>query len=997
MNTKSKISVALCIATLLLLLSVTLAAAATYQLSGRVTNQSGDPLAGTTVDIINPGTGSVVVSATTDASGHYSISINDGMYDIHVTPPAGSGLGAAIILGQAITDNKNIDFILVPAGIVTLSGRIVDAVGNGVPSQVIQLSNGSVSVYTHSDASGNYTLQVAPGDYRLYVNGSLGSAPNITSYILDTIQPVLSVTQNTVMDINLPLKRVDVHVQDPMGDPVSGVLVDVSPTYYYSSSNLNIGAITVQYGRSTSTLTTDASGDATAWLFPSSNSNYNFTATPPSGTPFAKFNVSDVSIDSDKSVIVVLQFVHAPPSTTIFLSPSPNLDGSYPGDVTATLSATATSGYAIDSTYYSVDGGVEQTYTTPFIVSGDGPHSIKYWSIDDAGVYETPKYKYFNIASLRIVTEPPLPSGTIGVPYSVILEADGGTQPYTWSIVGGVLPPGLSINAATGEISGKPTTAGTFGFTVQVQDSSQLVVTKQFSLAPPPSSGNAGSNYELPISIPDVSSDAPPDSEPPSCNNYRLVLGTLPDGITLDPVTGIISGIPLDGGTYDFTVECVDITNQTVTKDFSITIYNPLPTITQLIPNQARVNTGDFILKVIGTNFVQSSVVYWDGSSRTTTFVSATELDAAISNSDIATPGTASVTVVSPEPNGGTSNAVDFTILSNNPPTVDAGGPYHVDEGSSVDVAALGSDPDGDLITYEWDLDNNGTFEVVGSTATFSAATFDGPSTYTIVARATDSFGLSSTAETSVIVDNVAPTIETLTAPVDPIQVGTAVETSATFNDPGIPDTHTANWDWGDGTTSDGVVDGYNASGSHTYDTPGVYTLTLTVEDDDGGIDTAIFQYVVIYDPDGGFVTGGGWINSPEGAYYADPSLTGKATFGFVSKYQKGANVPTGNTEFQFKVADLNFKSTSYDWLVVAGARAQFKGVGTINGDGEYGFMLTAIDGQVSGGGGVDKFRIKIWDKATGEVIYDNQLGASDDADPVTELGGGSIVVHKAK
>ena len=91
-----------------------------------------------------------------------------------------------------------------------------------------------------------------------------------------------------------------------------------------------------------------------------------------------------------------------------------------------------------------------------------------------------------------------------------------------------------------------------------------------------------------------------------------------------------------------------------------------------------------------------------------------------------------------------------------------------------------------------------------------------------------------------------------------------------------------------------------------------------------------------------GFVTGGGWINSPAGAYVADPALAGKATFGFVSKYKKGMTVPEGNTEFQFHAAGLNFKSTSYQWLVVAGANAKFKGVGTINGAGNYGFMLTA-------------------------------------------------------
>ena len=59
------------------------------------------------------------------------------------------------------------------------------------------------------------------------------------------------------------------------------------------------------------------------------------------------------------------------------------------------------------------------------------------------------------------------------------------------------------------------------------------------------------------------------------------------------------------------------------------------------------------------------------------------------------------------------------------------------------------------------------------------------------------------------------------------------------------------------------------------------------------GSDTGIYQYIVVYDPDGGFITGGGWIESPPGAYYDDPLLTGKANFGFVSKYMKKARVPT--------------------------------------------------------------------------------------------------------
>ena len=244
---------------------------------------------------------------------------------------------------------------------------------------------------------------------------------------------------------------------------------------------------------------------------------------------------------------------------------------------------------------------------------------------------------------------------------------------------------------------------------------------------------------------------------------------------------------------------------------------------------------------------------------------------------------------------------------------------------------------------------------------------------------------------------NHPPTVGAIAAPLDPVQVGTVVNVSADFTDPNSEDIHTATWDWGDESTSDGTVANYTVSGSHTYDTPGVYTIELTVTDNHGEVGSAVYQFVVVYNPEGGFVTGGGWINSPEGAYTPDPSLTGKATFGFVAKYKRGADIPTGETEFRFRVADLNFHSEVYQWLVVAGPKAQFKGTGTINGAGNYGFMLTAIDAALTPSTDVDLFRIKIWDKVTDVVIYDNQMDADDDADAATDIGGGSIVIHKEK
>jgi hypothetical protein len=216
---------------------------------------------------------------------------------------------------------------------------------------------------------------------------------------------------------------------------------------------------------------------------------------------------------------------------------------------------------------------------------------------------------------------------------------------------------------------------------------------------------------------------------------------------------------------------------------------------------------------------------------------------------------------------------------------------------------------------------------------------------------------------------------------------------------------------WGDGTTSTCPPDSaactidwaYNdpgpdigtVTGSYAYRDPGIYTLQVTVQDVFGQFDTSTYEFAVVYDPAGGFVTGSGWIDSPPGAYVPDPGLTGKATFAFVSRYSKGTTVPTGKAQFQFKAGDFGFHSDSYDWLVVnrGGSWALFKGSGLVNGHldpngNAFKFMLWAGDGATSGG--ADTFRIRIWAEDMSAVetfIYDNGFDQA--------LGGGTIRIQR--
>lgn len=334
------------------------------------------------------------------------------------------------------------------------------------------------------------------------------------------------------------------------------------------------------------------------------------------------------------------------------------------------------------------------------------------------------------------------------------------------------------------------------------------------------------------------------------------------------------------------------------------------------------------------------------------------------------------------------------------PPSVDAGEDMSATEGSVVALTGTVSDPDGHALTVAWtataeaDVDAGAVCAFADPTDPVTSVTCTDDGTWTLTLSADDGRG-AVTDTTTLTVGNADPVVGSVNVPADPTPVGAPISVSAPSTDAGANDTHTCKVDWGDGNAVAGTFTAGSCSAEHTYTVAGVHLITVIVTDDDGGTDRETSSYVVVYDPDGGFVTGGGWIDSPAGAYTADPTLSGKANFGFVSKYKKGATVPDGQTQFQFHAAGMNLHSTSYDWLVISGPKAQYKGSATINGAGEYGFLLTVNDGQKTGGGGTDRFRIKVWEKATSQIVYDNQLGDGDDATASDAIESGSIVIHK--
>jgi hypothetical protein len=356
---------------------------------------------------------------------------------------------------------------------------------------------------------------------------------------------------------------------------------------------------------------------------------------------------------------------------------------------------------------------------------------------------------------------------------------------------------------------------------------------------------------------------------------------------------------------------------------------------------------------------------------------------------------------------GGTSTYSASVSVDNVAPTATFNAPDTVNEGSNINLSLTSpSDPSSSDTAagfeYAFDCGDGAGYGAYSASHSRSCATSDN-GTRNVRGKIKDKDGGVTEYTAAVTVKNVAPTLHTLTANSYAVAVGTTVTVTGSYSDPGSADTFTCVVAWDDGSVNTEIsrpAGSTNCETGKAFMQQGVYSVSMYVNDDDGGTSNTLTIVLAVYDPSAaGFVTGGGWINSPTGSYAADPAASGRANFGFNSQYKKGATVPTGQTEFQLHFASFNFHGDAYEWLVVSGHKAQYKGTGKVNGVPGYGFLLTAYDGNVSGGGGVDKFRIKIWRLSDSAVVYDTKMGTSDDIDqanPVA-IAGGSIVIHKSK
>jgi len=432
-----------------------------------------------------------------------------------------------------------------------------------------------------------------------------------------------------------------------------------------------------------------------------------------------------------------------------------------------------------------------------------------------------------------ITSNSPLPGGSVGASYSQTLAVSGGTPPYTWSLTAGTLPAGLSLNSATGQISGTPTTAATSSFTIQVVDSQKLTANKSFALV---------------VSVGPVITTTSPLPAATASAKYLLALkatggtvpyiwtlsqGSLPAGLSLNSATGAISGTPTVAGAASFTVEVTDANLGTSTAPFTLTVNPGLS-----IPNAAFPNPS------VGAPYSQT-ISLSGGTAPFTYALTAGALPAGLTLNSASglisgtptTTGTASFTIQITDSNGATVSQ-QFKLTVNPQLTITTASPLAGGTaGVTYSLALLAT---GGAQPYTWAVSagalpaglslNSGTGQIGGKPTAGGTANFTVQVTDSNKATATAQFALT-------IASN--PAIVTATLPSPALGATYSAQLSATGT--GAPFA----WSISGGALPDGLTLSSGGMISGKPSAPGTFTFTVLVTDAANNTTTSTYTLIV--------------------------------------------------------------------------------------------------------------------------------------------------------
>lgn len=813
------------------------ALAANFNLSGQITNGSSVAVSGASIDIFNTGTTTdVVPPVISDNSGNYTISVPSGTYDIKVTQPSSNNLSPAIAPSYTISSDKVINFILLPAGSTSLTGHVYGPLGNALPNQTVQLftsDNSTLVVSTTTDASGNYSLQTSPGNYFLWIRGN-NNDPSLSAPQHYNVYGRIGLDENTVIDFTIPAKKVDLHLQDSTGNPVSGVGMEVYSNNGLASelantNGLSIGGGVVASGGSGVGLSvlglpkplTDSAGNVSVWLIPNNvDWNYNFIAHAPNG--YGSTTLSGIVItDNTQRTIILIPFV--------------SLTGHVYGPLGNLLTG---------QTVQLLDSNNAVVVSTTTDASGSyslqtSPGSYQFWISGFNNSLSLNAPQHYNVHSGIGLNQNTVIDVTIPAKKVDIRVQDSVGNPVSgvgMEIYSGGLASedsngnGLSIGGGLTASGGSGAGLSVFGLAKPLTDSSGNV-----SVWLIPTNSYFSYTFKAYAPTGSIYNNVSPDGILVTDNTQKTIIlpynhaapvsvatlspnSVAPDQYT-NPVSVTLSAIAASGYTVANTYYTVDGgSQQTYSSSFTIT------------------GLGSHV------------ITYWSadnsGATETTNSKSFTIVDTA---------NLAGTVFIDTNQNGvqdpgetGFSGAT-LTLNTGKTLTTDTNGNYtflNIPTGSYVETLTL---PNGYI------------------------ATTTNPTTVVVSANTTQNFGIYSQPVVGVITPSTTA----------PVQVNTSVSASTTFTDGDSTGTHIAQWNWGDGSTSTGVVTEPNdvtpgsITGSHTYATTGSFIVILKVTDIGKNVSGYSSQTVIAIIPATGLTGSNLAGNNYDGANLSGQNLTG--------------------------------------------------------------------------------------------------------------------------
>ncbi|MFI4879949.1 MAG: beta strand repeat-containing protein [Steroidobacterales bacterium] len=468
---------------------------------------------------------------------------------------------------------------------------------------------------------------------------------------LDPVKGVISGTPTaTTSATSLTFRVVDTGA--PAQTATATLTLTIAPAaLVITTSSLPNGRVGASY---TTTLAAAGGTGAYTWLLTSGTlpAGLTFSAGTISGTPNATasatpltFKVMDSGVPA-QSASVTLTLSVDPGVLIVTTTSLPN--GQVGASYTATLAAAGgTAPYTWSITSGVLPAGLTLNPNGTITGTPNGAASVTtlMFKVTDSATGTATAPLTLTIApAILIITSTSLPNGQVGVPYSVTLAALGGTKPYTWSLTSGTLPAGLTLTPATGVISGTPTTAVsgtslTFGVTDSgsPQQSAPAAMTLTITtgtLSITTTSlpgGTIGAAYSASLS-------AAGGTTP---YTWSVASGTLPAGLTLDPVKGVIAGTPTAAGSSTATFKVTDAgtPQQSATATLTLTITTTGITVTAIAPKAAALTVGQTLSVSATTN--DASGVTWSLNPAGGSITPTTSLTGV--NVTLTAPGTAGV------------------------------------------------------------------------------------------------------------------------------------------------------------------------------------------------------------------------------------------------------------------------------------------------------------------------------------------------------------------